>query len=292
VKTEICGEIGINHSGKVEIACRLATMAQEAGCDHVKLQLRNAEFAYSSEELAASCVSPWGTTVEAKVVGRELSWQDVDFFNAHCREIGIGWFASCFDLQSLRDLHARYPTRPYNKVPSVLATRREYLEAVAFQGLPALISTGHFASIAEAVDLVCGVSSRFNCIFGLLHTTALYPAPVNRLNLRRMAALDRAARAYMAEEGRDASLYLGVGYSGHETGVSTSVVAAALGARWVERHVTLDRASYGADQAASLEPEGVRRLVRDIRAVGDALGESDPALVGDEKYPVRYFREE
>jgi N-acetylneuraminate synthase len=292
VKTELIAEAGINHGGSVDVACKLADAAKAAGCDYVKIQKRDPYWSYSADELAVHCLSPWGTTVEEKVIGRELSWSAVDLFNAHCCEIGIGWFASCFDLQSLRDLHARYPQRPYNKVPSVLATRREYLEAVAFQGLPALVSTGHFASVTEAVILICDVFQRFGCRFGLLHTTALYPAPVARLNLRRMAELDRAARTYMAEDGRDASLYIGAGYSGHETGVATSVVAAALGARWIERHVTLDRASYGADQAASLEPEGIRRLVRDIRSVGEALGESDPALVGDEKYPVKFWREE
>lgn len=296
---QLVAEIGIN-APQVEQAVKLATIAKECGFDYVKLQKRDPDFAYSPEELAAPCKSPWGTTVRDKVVGRELSWADIDLFNAHCRDIGIGWFASCFDLSSLKELHRRYPTRPYNKIPSSLAIREEYLEAVASQGIPTLVSTGLFKNVDEAVWSTTSVFWRCQCPFGLLHATAIYPAPIERLNLRRMQALDAAARGWLAPNGAVPSssgelpprFYLGVGYSGHETGVAPSVVAATLGARWIERHVTLDRTAYGADQAASLEPEGMRRLARDVRMVEEALGESDPALVGDEKVPVKFWREE
>jgi N-acetylneuraminate synthase len=283
----IIGEIGLNHVGSLDTARKLATMARDAGCDLVKLQKRDVDFCYSPEELAKPCDSPWGTTLRDKVEGRELSWSDIDSFNAHCHGIGIGWFASCFDFSSLKELHRRYPSRPYNKVPSCMATRREFLEAVARQGVPTLVSTGHFPSVHDAVGMIGGIFGQFNCPFGLLHTTALYPAPINRLNLRRIRWLDDDMR----EADCDPSLYLGVGYSGHEVGVSTSVLAASLGAKWIERHITLDRASYGADQAASLEPDGLRRLVRDIRQIDEAMGDPDPALVGDEKVPVTFWRE-
>lgn len=281
----VIAEAGINHCGSLDTACTLASVAKDAGCDYIKLQKRDPDWSYSAEELAGPCKSPWGETTGDKVRGRELSWADLGLFDSYCDGIGIEWFSSCFDLSALRELHRRFPRRRLNKVPSVLATRREYLHEVASQGVPTLVSTGHFASVREAV---CGIASVFapaGCRFGLMHTTALYPAPASRLNLRRIAALDEAARALDLGD-----LYMGAGYSGHETGVSTSVVAAALGARWIERHVTLDRASYGADQAASLEPEGVRRLVRDIRSMGAALGDPDPILQGDEKNPVTYWR--
>jgi sialic acid synthase SpsE len=158
--------------------------------------------------------------------------------------------------------------------------------------VPTLVSTGHFASAIDAVHAVGSVFSQFNCEYGLLHTTALYPAPIDRLNLRRMLKLQEMTQMLGDDGEIGLSRFLGVGYSGHEVGVSTTVLAASLGAKWVERHITLDRASYGADQAASLEPDGLRRLVRDIRSIDAAMGEPDPALVGDEKVPVSFWRSE
>lgn len=278
-RVTVVAELGINHNGSANLACELASMAKTCGADAVKLQLRDVESCYSSEDLAAPCRSPWGSTVGDKVRGRELSWSDVDRFNAHCAQIGLKWSASCFDHVSLRELHRRFPRRPFNKVPSGMAisSRRPFLEEVAAQRILTLVSTGLCRNLDEVGD-VARVFEFADCPFVLNHCVALYPCPQNRLNVLGVSVLLKMFGGMRWLQG--------VGYSGHETGILPSVLAVQLGATYVERHITLDRASYGADQAASLEAEGLRRLVRDVRAVRVVLGDGEKRLRGDEKQPV------
>lgn len=279
-KISIIGEIGLNFVGSLEIAKELALIAKRAGADFVKLQKRTIEYCYSPEELAKPCDSPWGITVEDKVRGRELSWDQIAEFDAYCKEIGIAWSASCFDLVSLRELHKRYPRRPWNKIPSALALRPEFVREVASQGILTLISAA--LSTDEEIDEIVETFERARCPYVINHCAAYYPAPPERLNLQVIQTFKEryGERAYCR----------GIGSSGHETGVLPSVVAVLMGATWVERHITKDRSLYGADQAASLEPHGLELLVRDIRSLEVILGDGVRRFYGDEKKPVSYWR--
>ena len=277
---KIIAELGINHNGDLHQAVSMATAAKAAGCEYVKLQKRDVERCYTEEELAKPCESPWGETVRDKVAGRELSWAEIQAFDSHCRNIGIEWTASCFDLASLSELGEFYPKRPFNKVASAMAKFSVFLSEVADQGILTLISTG-LVTDAEVNQIVSQFDAH-HCPFVLMHCCARYPAPVEQLNLSRIQTLEA--------HGRRSKWFQGVGYSGHEPGVLPSVVAVERGAEWVERHFTLDRTMYGADQAASLEPAGLERLVRDVRQL-EALG-GDPVIspVPGAKIPVTFLR--
>ena len=278
--TKIIAELGINHLGDIEIAKRMICSAKDAGADYVKFQKRDVDWCYTSEELKNSCESPWGTTVEDKVRGRELNWDQFKEIDRFCRNLCIDWSASCFDLKSLNDLESLFPYRPWNKVPSAMAVHQEFIESVARYKRLALVSIGLCTD--KQVESISDTFERHGCDYVFLHTTALYPCPLDRLNLSVIPVL--------VEAFHEKKHCVGVGYSGHEVGVMPSVMACGMGAMWIERHFTLDRSMYGADQAASLEPEGLKRLVRDIRSLSSIRGDGVRRLLGDEKNPVRYFR--
>lgn len=280
METKIIAELGINHNGDVDIAKAMVTKAAIAGCDYVKLQKRDVEWCYTPEQLAQPCDSPWGETIEDKVCGRELDWDAVEFLDRHCSSLDIGWSASCFDLNSLSELEGLFPQRPFNKVASAMALHQLFLREVARYGRLTLLSTGLLTD--EGISRAAQVFENARCPYVIMHTTALYPAPLERLNLSVISILQ--------EVFHEAEHCMGIGYSGHEVGVLPSVVAAGLGATWIERHFTLDRSMYGADQSASLEPAGLERLVRDIRSLPVIRGDGNRVLHGDEKNPVTYFR--
>lgn len=283
-RTRVIADIGINHNGKLDVAIQLAVAAKRAGCDYVKLQKRDPDWCYSPEEMARVMEnpSPWGPTVGDKVRGRELSWEQVAEFDAACSQLGVGWSASCFDLKSLRELHERYPKRPFNKVPSALAGRPEFLREVASQRVLTLISG---ALLDDAgLDAAVAVFEGARCQYVVNHCVGLYPCPPARVNLLAITRL--------IERFHRKPHCVGVGYSGHETGILPSTLAAMLGASWIERHVTLDRSAYGSDQAASLEPHGLEVLVRDVRSLPLVLGDGDRNPRGDEKRPVTFWRSE
>lgn len=283
-------EIGINHNGDVEVARKLVDVAARCKCDHVKIQKRNVSECYSPEELAAPCESPWGTTVGDKVRGRELRWDQIQDLARYASSFGLGLTVSCFDRTSQRELEEALPDRPFNKVPSCmcvlpdLSVNREFLAQVADQRRLTLISTGLLDY--DGIDVAARIFEERDCCYVLLHCVALYPAPPERLELR---AIERMRSRYLVpvSHGGEFPHCQAIGYSGHEVGLSTTLGAVALGAEWVERHVTLDRSMYGADQAASVEEQGVRTLVRDIRKHEAAYGSGEKRLRGDEKVPVR-----
>lgn len=279
-RCQIIAEIGINHNGSIDLARHLADMAKECGCDFVKLQKREIDWCYSDEQLRAHCESQWGTTVEDKVRGRELSWDEIEEFDQHCKSIDMQWICSCFDLKSLRYLAANFPHLPLMKVPSALAMRTQYLVEVAEYKKRTLISAGLLTN--EQLQGAADLFDARECEYILNHCQALYPCPQERIN---MAVLPIMRHFY-----HERPFCMGIGYSGHETGVLPSVVAALLGALYVERHITLDRALQGSDHAASLEKQGLARLVRDIRDLDVIMGSATRELHGDEKNPVTYWR--
>jgi N-acetylneuraminate synthase len=252
----VIAEIGINHNGSLEIAKRLIDMAKTAGCDAVKFQKRTIDLVYTREFLDSPRESPWGGTQRDQKEGLEFGQAEYDALDRYCREVKIDWFASAWDVPSQRFLR-RYDLR-YNKIASPMIAHHELLEAVAEERKPTFISTG--MSSYEQIDDAVAIFKRHGCPFVLMHCVSEYPAPEASLNLRCMVEL---RRRYGCP----------VGYSGHEVTMVPGVIAAAMGAVAVERHVTLDRAMYGSDQAASLEKRGLEMLVGYIRTI--------PIVVGD-----------
>lgn len=249
----VIAEIGINHNGSIELAEQLIRAAKQAGCDAVKFQKRTVDIVYTAEELARPRESPFGTTNGDLKRGLEFGTEAYDRINRLCRELDILWFASCWDAPSV-DFLERYDP-PCYKIASACLTDRALLERHRALGKPLFISTGMstFAEIDRAIEILG------NDRLVLMHCISTYPASVDTLNLSLIPIL---AQRYK----------IPVGYSGHEIGLYPSLVAASLGACAIERHITLSRAMFGSDQAASVEPSGIARLLKDLRQIPEMLG--------------------
>jgi N-acetylneuraminate synthase len=252
----VIAEIGINHNGDLDLAKQLIDMAVAAGCDAVKFQKRTIDLVYPSEVLDAPRESPWGTTQRDQKEGLEFGRAEFDEINRYCAGRGIDWFASAWDRESLAFVESYDP--PHHKISSALIVNEDMLSAVARLRRHTYISTG--LSEWSHVDRAVEVFREHECPFTLMHCVGTYPMQDDEANLGAMLAL---AERYGAP----------VGFSSHEKGLICSVTAAALGAVALERHITLDRAMYGSDQAASLERRGIELLVRDVRLM--------PAIMGD-----------
>lgn len=269
----VIAEIGINHNGDLGIAKRLIDLAKETGCDAVKFQKRTIELVYTPEQLDAPRESPWGTTQRQQKEGLEFGRKEYDAIDAYCREVGIEWFASAWDVPSQHFLR-QYELR-YNKVASPMLGHRALVDAVAEERRPTFISLG--MSTWEEIDDAVAVFRRHACPFILMHCVSEYPAPEHLLNLRLMHEVRRRYRCP-------------VGYSGHEVSPTPSIIAAVMGACAVERHITLDRAMYGSDQAASLERRGLEVMTGGIRTIPPVLGEGAKHLTDAEKANAKKLR--
>ena len=250
----IVAEIGINHNGDIDLAKRLISVALAAGCDAVKFQKRTVEVVYTAEELAKPRENPFGPTNGDLKYGLEFEQEEYEEINAFCKSVKMLWFASPWDEGSVDFLEQFHP--PAYKIASASLTDDRLLRHVRATGRPVILSTGMstYAEIDHAVEVL----GKEDLV--LMHATSTYPAFYPELNLR---AIPTMAERYG----------LPIGYSGHETGIPTSVCAAVLGACSVERHITMDRSMWGSDHAASLEPNGISRLVRDIRLWEQAKGD-------------------
>jgi N-acetylneuraminate synthase len=263
----IVAEMGINHNGDLSLAQKLIAGAVAAGADAVKLQKRTVDVVYSAEELARPRESPFGTS------NGELKWAlelDKDEFTAideYCRMYGVVWFASCWDEASVDFIEQFDP--PCYKIASASLTDDDLLRHHRRYGRPIILSTG--MSELEEIDHAVEVLGTDDLI--ILHATSTYPSKPAELNLQAIGMLTERYG-------------VPVGYSGHEVGLATSVAARALGACMIERHITLDRAMWGSDQAASVEPLGFQRLIKDVRAVEEALGDG-VKVVYESELPVR-----
>ncbi len=249
-------EIGINHNGSVAIAKRLIDVAKGAGWDAVKFQKRTVDIVYSKEFLDSPRDSPWGKTQRAQKEGLEFGKAQYDAIDAHCKKVGIEWFASAWDLPS--QLFLRQYDLPYNKIASAMLTHPELPALVAEERKPTFISTG--MSTYETLDAVVDLFRARKCPFVLMHTISEYPVAEEHLNLRCLLELSRRYNCP-------------VGYSGHEVTMIPGVLTAMMGAVAIERHISLDRAMYGSDQAASLERRGLELLVSYIRTIPLVLGD-------------------
>lgn len=249
-------EIGINHNGNIEIAKQLMDLAKSAGCDAVKFQKRTLDIVYSQQTLDTPRESPWGTTTRQQKIGLEFEKSEYDEIDSYSKLIGLPWFASAWDIPSQKFL--RQYQLPYNKIASAMITHLEFLNEVASEKKITFLSTG--MSTESDVDQAVDIFKKYDCPIVLMHTVSVYPCPEEILNLKAIVNLrDRYG--------------LPVGYSGHESTVAPTLVAAVLGAVAVERHITLDRAMYGSDQAASLAPRGLHELVSEIRRFPKMLGD-------------------
>jgi N-acetylneuraminate synthase len=251
----IIAEIGINHNGDLGIAKQLIDIARTAGCDAVKFQKRTIDVVYTKEMLDSPRESPWGTTQREQKLGLEFEKPQYDEIDRYCREIGIEWFASAWDVQS--QIFLRQYNLRYNKIASAMITHLDLLKAVAEERKLTFLSTG--MSTYDEIDKAVDIMRRHECPFILMHCVATYPAAENELNLQM---IHRLRERYNSP----------VGYSGHEASVSPSVIMAAMGAVAIERHITLDRAMYGSDQAASLEKAGLDTMIAQIRKIPIVLG--------------------
>ena len=259
--TYIIAEIGINHNGDMELAKKLIEWAALCGCDAVKFQKRTIDKVYTKEYLDGYRESPWGTTQRAQKEGLEFGKAEYDEIDAYCRERGIDWFASAWDIDS--QIFLEQYDLPYNKVASAMLTNRELLELIAKEGKKTFIATG--MSILEEIDTADDIFRKYNCPYEIMHCNSTYPMKNEDANLLMIPMLKE-------RYGVD------VGYSGLETGRIVSLAAVALGETSLERHISLDRAMYGSDQAASLEVDDLQRLVKDIRTIESALGTGEKIL--------------
>jgi N-acetylneuraminate synthase len=274
----VIAEVGINHNGDIDIAKKLISLAHQSGCDAVKFQKRTIDEVYTAEYLSSPRESPWGKTQREQKEGLEFSRKDFVEISKYCKSLGILWTASTWDLKSqefLKEFNV-----PFNKIASPMLTHKDLLESVAEEGKHTFISTGmsSYQDISRAVKIF----KRRNCPFTLLHCVSKYPSDDFDCNVGMIYELKRKYNCP-------------VGYSGHEVGLLPSVLAVALGAVAIERHITLDRAMYGSDQSASLEKKGLELLVRDTRRVKKILGTGTKELLKEEidcAKKLRYFSSE
>ena len=253
----ITAEIGINHNGDIEIAKKLIDIAKKCGCDAVKFQKRTVEKVYSKETLDSPRDSPWGKTTRDQKLGLEFNKNEYDEIDAYCKEEKIEWFASAWDIDSQLFL-GNYQLK-YNKIASAMLTNVELLNIVAEEKKHTFISTG--MSTIDQISHAVKIFKNSDCPFELMHSNSSYPMNPNEANLLCIKTLKEKFNC-------------DVGYSGHESsGYSVSLPAAILGATSIERHITLARDMYGSDHASSLEPVGLERLVRDIRALNLIMGD-------------------
>jgi len=254
----IIAEIGINHNGDVGIAKQLIDVAKDAGADAVKFQKRTIDLVYSKELLDSMRESPWGNTQRAQKEGLEFGLAQYQEIDAYCKQKGIEWFASAWDIESQKFL--RQFNLKYNKIASAMIVYEDLLKEVASEKKYTFISTG--MTEIEQIDRAVEIFKSAHCPFEIMHCVSTYPMEDEDANLNCIKTLRDRYKC-------------NVGYSGHEVGLAVSYAAAALGIASLERHITLDRAMYGSDQAASIEPAGFRQLVGAVRKIEKAMGTGD-----------------
>jgi len=268
-KTFIIAEIGINHNGSMKIAKKLIDLAVLSDCDAVKFQKRTIDLVYTPEELDKDRESPFGTTNREQKNGLEFGKQEYDEIDRYCKEKGIEWFASAWDIESQKFLR-QYDCK-YNKVASPMLTVTPLLHAIAEEGKYTFISTG--MSTLEEIDAVVAIFNEHNCPFELMHCNSSYPTEDSNANLKCMETLKERYEC-------------NIGFSGHEKGIQITLAATALGATSIERHITLDRYMYGSDQFASTAPMDLMKMNKLIRILEKAQGDGEK-YVRDEESAAR-----
>ena len=252
----IVAEVGINHNGDMSICKKLINVAVESGCDGVKFQKRDLDLVYTQEFLSSPRESPWGTTQREQKSGLEFDLDDYKEIDQYCKEKGIEWFASAWDLNSQEFLQ-QFDCK-YNKVASAMIVYEDLLRLIAKEGKHTFISTG--MTTYDDIQAAVNIFREADCSFELMHTVSTYPMKDEDANLNMIKTLRK-------------NFDCNVGYSGHEVGLAVSYAAVALNITSLERHITLDRAMYGSDQSASVEPSGFKQLVGAVRKIELAMGD-------------------
>jgi N-acetylneuraminate synthase len=265
----LIAEIGINHNGDINIAKKLIDEAKLAGFDAVKFQKRDINLVYDKKTLDSQRKSPWGSTQRDQKLGLEFNKSEYDQINEYCNNLKILWFASAWDINSLEFLDS-YNLK-YNKIASAMIVDDNFLKLVAKKKKHTFISTG--MSKLEHIDNAVKIFEDEKCSFELMHCVSVYPMKVNDANL---ITINFLKERYNCD----------VGYSGHEVGLAVSYAAIGLGITSLERHITLDRAMYGSDQAASLEIKGMRELVKNIRIMEQSIGQNKLGEIHSDEYEI------
>ena len=268
-KPYLIAEIGINHNGDLNIAKELINISKDTGFNAVKFQKRDINIVYSKEQLETPRESPWGNTTRQQKEGLEFGSKEYDEINEYCANKKIDWFASAWDLNSLKFLD-NYHLK-FNKIASAMIVDHIFLNEVAKRNKHTFISTG--MSTENDINQAVKIFKKHNCSYELMHCVSTYPLKKNMVN---MSTINELKKKYNCN----------VGYSGHENGVVVSASSVLFGISSLERHVTLDRTMYGSDQSASLEPAGMKSLVQSIDSILEAYGTPRVGHVYPEELPI------
>jgi N-acetylneuraminate synthase len=268
-KPYLIAEIGINHNGDIKIAKQLIDISKDAGFDAVKFQKRDINIVYTPEQLEIPRTSPWGTTTRQQKEGLEFGRKEYDEINLYCKKNKIKWFASAWDLNSLKFLD-KYNLE-FNKIASAMIVDLVFLKEVAKRKKHTFISTG--MSTEKDIDQAVKIFEENKCSYELMHCVSIYPLKKNMVNMSTIYELKKKYNC-------------NVGYSGHENGVVISASSVLFGISSLERHITLDRTMYGSDQSASLEPTGMKSLVQSINSIIEAYGTPKVGYVFPEELPI------
>ena len=270
----VIAEIGINHNGSLNLAKKLMSLAKASGCDLVKFQKRNPEITTPDDKKNILRETPWGRITYLQYKKKiEFGKKEYDVINKYAKKIKIDWFASAWDLESQKFLR-RYKFK-FNKIASAMLTNIRLLEVVSKERKRTFISTG--MSTIKEIDTAVKIFKKNKCDFVLMHSVSSYPSPEKDLNLK---LLEKFKKKYRCD----------VGYSGHEPTLSPTIGACYLGAKVLERHVTLDRTMWGTDQSASLSPDGLRNLVRTVKKIPSILGDGIKKITLEEKKKIKELR--
>lgn len=268
----VIAEIGINHNGDIDIAKQLIDVAAEAGCQAVKFQKRTPDISTPENQKNVERETPWGTMTYLDYKKR-IEFEDDEYTEIarYSKEKGLDWFASPWDVPSVEFLERHGVVA--HKVASACITDVPLLEALKDTGKPIILSTG--MSTMEEIEAAVATVGTDNLV--LMHATSTYPLDPAEANLRMINTLRER-------------FGVPVGYSGHETGLQVSLAAVGVGADALERHITLDRAMWGTDHGASLEPTGLTKLVRDVRVIEQAMGDGVKKVYPSEEGPRAKLR--
>ena len=268
-KPYLIAEIGINHNGDINIAKQLIKNAKDCGFNSVKFQKRTIDKVYDETTLDTPRESPWGKTTREQKLGLEFEKPEYDEIDKYCNELKIDWFASAWDIESLKFL-GNYNLQ-YHKIASAMIVDHQFLNEVAKTNKHTFISTG--MSTKEDIDNAVNIFKKNDCSFELMHCVSTYPMKIKDANL---ITINQLKNEYNCD----------VGYSGHENGVVVSLAATMLGITSLERHITLDRTMYGSDQAASLELSGMQNLSTSIDKLLLSIGEPSLGKIIEEEIPI------
>ncbi|MDC0352567.1 N-acetylneuraminate synthase family protein [Candidatus Pelagibacter sp.] len=268
-KPYLIAEIGINHNGDINIAKQLIKNANDCGFNSVKFQKRTIDIVYDKKTLDTPRESPWGKTTREQKLGLEFEKQEYEEIDRYCKELNIDWFASAWDIESLKFLE-NYDLK-YHKIASAMIVDHKFLNAVAKTNKHTFISTG--MSTKNDIENAVDIFKKNNCSFELMHCVSTYPMKIEDANL---VTINQLKKEYNCD----------VGYSGHENGVVVSLAATMLGITSLERHITLDRTMYGSDQAASLELSGMQNLSTSIDKLLLSLGKPSLGKIIDDEIPI------